>query len=191
MAITVDPEAIPQDDIGGEIVLAQVDPTTYAITGFTTGTTLVDIKDIAFSDVVQTADKAEKKNEQGEVRRVSYKYNLMTTGEIMQGDKGTLDFMASSVKDTAWLEFKKTGQVAGLDQWYVKIVNITPQLKISRGQGNTNTPYESVGITPQVSVTYLASTLATLVTLLSLTDFPTGPVTITPASGFEIQEGTF
>ncbi|HUX60000.1 MAG TPA: hypothetical protein VMV32_01710 [Ignavibacteriaceae bacterium] len=191
MAITVDPEAIPQDDIGGEIVLAQVDPTTYAITGFATGTTLVDIKDIALSDVVQTADKSEKKNEQGETRRVSYKYNLMTTGEIMQGDKGTLDFMASSTKDTAWLEFKKTGQVAGQDQWYVKIVNITPQLKISRGQGNTNTPYESVGIFPQTAVTYTATILATLIALLTLTDFPTAAVTIPVSEGFAIAEGAF
>ena len=52
MALTVKPDAIPGDDIGGEIVLVECDNTSYAPVAPSAGTTAVDIKDIALSDII-------------------------------------------------------------------------------------------------------------------------------------------
>ena len=83
MALTVKPDAIPGDDIGGEIVLVECDNTSYAPVAPSAGTTAVDIKDIALSDIIHTANKTEKKNEKQEVRKVTNTYGITTTGMIM------------------------------------------------------------------------------------------------------------
>lgn len=191
MAITIKPDAIPSDDIGGEIVLVECDNTTYAPLAPSAGTTAADIKDIALSDVQHVANKTEKKNEKQEVRKVTNNYSISTTGMIMQGDKGTLDYFASYVKNRTFWQFKKTGPVDDLDQWHVSIGQITPQVKISRGQGDTNTPYEHIAIIPQTSVTITATFLATLIAALSLTDFPNTAITVPVNDGYCIVEGSF
>jgi len=191
MAITIKPDAIPSDDIGGEIVLVECDNTTYAPLTPSAGTTAADIKDIALSDVQHIANKTEKKNEKQEVRKVTNNYSISTTGMIMQGDKGTLDYFASYVKNRTFWQFKKTGPVDDLDQWHVSIGQVTPQVKISRGQGDTNTPYEHIAIIPQTSVTMTATFLAALIAALSLTDFPNTAITIPVNDGYYIAEGSF
>ena len=196
MAISVNPDAIPGDDIGGEIVLVAVDNTTYAPGTLTYGTTVVHIKDIATSEVSHTANKTEKKNEKQEVRKVTNTYSVVTTGMIMQGDKGTLDYFASYVKNKTFLQFKKTGPVDDLDQWHVSIGQVTPQVKISRGSGDTNTPYEHIAIIPQSAITYSSIFLASLAAVCSaasdtLTDFPATAITIPVSDGYYIAEGSF
>ena len=191
MALTVKPDAIPGDDIGGEIVLVECDNTSYAPVAPSAGTTAVDIKDIALSDIIHTANKTEKKNEKQEVRKVTNTYGITTTGMIMQGDKGTLDYFASYVKNKTFWQFKKTGPVDDLDAWHVSIGQITPQIKISRGQGDTNTPYEHIAIIPQTAVTMTATFLATLIAALSLTDFPNTAITIPVNDGYYLAEGSF
>lgn len=196
MALSVKPDAIPGDDIGGEIVLVEVDGTTYAPGSLTYGTTIAHIKDIATSEVLHSSSKTEKKNEKQEVRKSTYTYNVATTGMIMQGDKGTLDYFASYVKNKTFLQFKKTGPVDDLDQWHVSIGQITPQVKIARGTGDTNTPYEHVAIIPQSAVTYTATFLASLAAVCTassdtLTDFPTSAITIPVGDGYYVVEGSF
>lgn len=196
MAISVNPDAIPGDDIGGEIVLVVVDNTTYAPGTLTYGTTVAHIKDIATSEVLHTANKTEKKNEKQEVRKVTNTYTVGTTGMIMQGDKGTLDYFASYVKNKTFLQFKKTGPVDDLDQWHVSIGQVTPQVKITRGANDTNTPYEHIAIVPQSAITYSATFLASLAAVCTaasdtLTDFPATAITIPVSDGYYIAEGSF
>ena len=196
MAISVNPDAIPGDDIGGELVLVSVDNTTYAPGTLTYGTTIAHIKDIATSEVLHTANKTEKKNEKQEVRKITNTYSVATTGMIMQGDKGTLDYFASYVKNKTFLQFKKTGPVDDNDQWHVSIGQITPQIKIARGSGDTNTPYEHIAIVPQSAVTYSATFLASLAAVCTassdtLTDFPATAITIPVSDGYYIAEGSF
>lgn len=196
MAISVKPDAIPGDDIGGEIILVEVDGSTYAPAVLAYGTTVAHIKDIATSEVLHSANKTEKKNEKQEVRKTTNTYNIATTGMIMQGDKGTLDYFASYVKSKTFLQFKKTGPVDDLDQWHVSIGQVTPQIKISRGTGDTNTPYEFVSIIPQSAVTYSATFLASLSAVCAaasdtLTDLPSTAITIPVSDGYYIAEGSF
>lgn len=193
MAITRKRGAIT--DKGGNYIINVVCDSTTAAPGFALPTistaNTYDLGDVASSTVGQTANKTALKNENGEDAATTYEYEGVTTGQLMQSDADLLWYLAETVKGKFIVEFKHTGTVNGLDQWFVKVGVVTPQIAVSRPGGATSLTYEHTRIdlsTPFEIGTTAIGSIATAVGITALAIFPTVTVTIPAGASFTIVE---
>lgn len=188
MAIGLNPNAIPGGSDGNKLILVDCDNTTFELTTtVTAGTTVFDLGDLSSSDVAQEATKTEKKSEDGKTKKTTYTYNLTTKGVLMQEDKALLDFLASTVKGQRYLEVKYNGYIDSKYQWYLKFVEVSPAINIHRSGEAATLNYESTGIFSNAAETLSTTTLASIASVLSLSNFPTA-ATIPLADGYAIVE---
>lgn len=182
-------------DKGGNYIINIVLDSTTALPGFALPTisssNTYDLGEIANSDVGQQASRSSIKNENGEDAVVTYDLEGITSGILMQGDAELLWYLAQTVKGKFIAEFKHTGTVNGLDQWFVKIGQVTPQIKATRPGGATSLAYEHTRIDLASDFTISAADIALIASTIGITAlaiFPTVTVTIPASASFTIVE---
>lgn len=193
MAISIKPFAIPNTGYASKIILAQVVATSTSTPLWTietpaAGTTAIDLGDAFDTDVVQSPNKTEKKNDGGNVNKVSVVYDRKTTATLAQEDMDLLDFLRSTVKGKRYLEFVSRGYINLKYQWIAKFVEVTPQLKSTRPVEGAGNPYESTGIDIPATQSISAATLVSIAAVLSLSNFPTATLSLTYADKDAIIE---
>ncbi len=182
-------------DKGGNYLLNVVLASTTAVPGFALPTisssNTYDLGDLASSQVGQQASRSSIKNEKGEDAVVTYDLEGATTAVLLQGDGDLLWYLAQTVKDKFILEFKHTGTVNGLDQWFVKIGQVTPQIAVARPGGANSLNYEHTRIDLESDFTIPAADIALIAATIGITAlaiFPTVTVTIPATASFTIVE---
>lgn len=174
------------DKGGNKVCLAEVTD-AWALKTLTAGTNALDVGHVANSDIAQTTSKTEYKSEDGKPRASDFEYSLNTTGQLMQTDKVTIDFLAESVKSKYFLQYKYQGIKDGKHQEIFTLGQVTPQFKITTPGGTTSMPYEFTGIYPTATVAFTSTNLVAIETALSCTIYCTG-ASITASQGFVVKE---
>lgn len=174
-------------DKGGNILINQILNTTFTVSTVSTTFTR-DLGNITSSDVNQTTTTTKFPSEDGEIQATSYEYDRTTTAVLMQTDKDLIDYLGDTVKDKSILEIKYLGYRNLVHMWCFKVGRVTPQFSVKSPGGTASMNYEHVGIDLATSVTFTTTDLASIASVLTLSNFPTVAVTITPAKGFEIVE---
>lgn len=179
-----------KDKGGNRLVIAQLN-STLAIVGATlvSGTNCLDVGNISESSIQQQTNKEEYRSEDGVVRVTDYEYSIPTTGTLMETDKTKIDFLAKTVKNKRYLQYKYQGIKGGNHQEVWAIVEVTPQFALTTPGGITSMPYESTGIYPRASVTYSSTVLLRIpAAITGLTIRHTGSVTIGKDDGYLITQ---
>ncbi len=171
---------------GNKVCLGEVTD-AWALKTLTAGTNALDVGHIANSDIGQASAKTEFKSEDNKVRAADFDFSLNTTGQLMQTDKVTIDFLAESVKNKYFLQYKYQGIKDGKHQEIFTLGQVTPQFKITTPGGASSMPYEFTGIYPSATVTFNSTNLAAIETALSVTIYCTG-ASITASQGFVVKE---
>lgn len=174
-------------DKGTSIIAVAEVSDAWALKTLTAGTNALLVGHVANSDISQTTNKTEYKDESGKTVASDFEYSLVTTGTLMQTDKTTIDFMAESVKGKYFLEYKYQGLKDGKKQEMFKVGQVTPQFKMTTPGNTSSMPYEFTGIYPTATVTFNSTALAAIETALSITIYCTG-VSITTSQGFVVKE---
>ncbi len=188
MAVEVKPGAVPGANDGNLLILAEVDPNTFALKTLVTGSTLVNLGGIANSDVTQDAAKTEKRTEDSEVCKTSFVYTRMTKGVLVQEDADLLDFLADTVKGKRFLEIKYNGYINSLYQYYLKLVEVVPAINIHRSGEASTLNYESTGVRVPATVSYTSTSLLSIAALLTLSNFCSVAFDITLAKQYKLIE---
>lgn len=174
-------------DKGGNVLINQILNTTNTITTVSASYTF-DLGMVGSSDVNQTTSVETFKSEDGEIQSTSYDYDRRTTAVLMQSDKDLVDYLGDTVKSKSILEIKYLGYRAGKHCWFFKVGNVTPQFSVKSPGGTASMNYEHVGIDVSSALTFTSTDLASISTLLSLSNFPTTAVTISASKSFEYVE---
>lgn len=176
---------------GNKIALLQAtDAGALFTTAMTAGTNCYDLGHISQSSIGEQTTKTEYKSEDGKVRNTDYEYSLMTTGTLMQTDKAGIYFLAVTVKNKFYFEYKYEGLNDGKHQECFKWGKVTPQFLKTTPGAVTSFPYEFEGLFPDSAITITQTTLASLETALGIAIAYTGDVTIAADEGFVIYETT-
>jgi len=172
---------------GGNILINVNMSTALTIPAITSSNT-IQLGSITSSDVNQTANKEVFRNETGKVEVSSFEYDNVTTAVLMQTDKDLIDYLGDTVKGNNILEIKYLGYRATKHVWHFRIGNVTPQYSVQSPGGTASMNYEHTGIDLATAVTITATDLASIASVLSLSNFPTTAVTISVSKDFEVVE---
>lgn len=191
MAIGVKPLAV-NDFTGNQIILQEVDGSSFAASAPAAGTTTVNVGLIKNSRSAKVPTTTKYPSEDGEIYvKPSYSFEKLTTGILQQRDKDLFDFMAETVTTKTYLQIKrqtKTGTtVDGKHQWLFMIGNVTPQFDVTSPGAEGSMPYEFIAIKPSAAVSYASTVMASIAALMSLTNFVTAGITI-PVAGYLLEE---
>lgn len=178
------------DKGGNQIFIAQMvaSGTTYVLATLTVDTYLFNLGLLQSSDVGQSTAKSDFQSEDGDIVTSSYTYTRFTSGVLMQNDGDLIDLLADTVKGKVYFEGKYTGYVNALHQWLFKFVRVTPQFSIKRPGGTASLQYDSTGIKHTSDIAISAASMASISTLLTLTNFPTATLTVTATKLYKVQE---
>lgn len=176
-----------KNNTGNLLFAVEINKTTGALVTLTANTNAMNFGHITSSNLQQTEDTTELKNEKGDTTQTSSTYTTMTTGEIQQQDKAMLDFMDLQTKNRVFLEGKYLGILNGNHVWQFATVKIKSQSTMDTANLGS-TPYESTMVTFATAITYNSTILATIESTLSIAINPTG-VTI-PASQGKVRTNT-
>lgn len=174
-------------DKGGNVLINQILNTSLTITTVSS-TYTYDLGAISSSDVNQTTTVTTFPSEDGEIQGTAYDYDRRTTAVLMQTDKDLVDYLGNTVKNTKILEIKYVGYRNLKHCWIFKVGNVTPQFSIKSPGGTTSMNYEHVGIDVSSALVFSTTDLASISTVLGLTNFPTVAVTIAADKSFEYVE---
>ncbi len=173
---------------GNQLFIYQVDPSTFAGVTLTVGTYLFNLSFIGDSNLEQSTDEQVSEYEDGDEITVGYTYKVMFDATLKQSDGDLITLLAETVKGQTYLLGKYTGYVNLAYQWVYMIVKIKPQFKISRPGGDASMKMEAKAVKLNAAVTYSAATMASIGTLLTLSNYPTTTLTITTSKRFAIME---
>ena len=166
------------DEGGGLLIAQEISKTDYSVVSPAAGTTTVNVGYIADSETAETTSSTKYKDETKQTIKKSdeYEYGIKFTAQ--QTDKATIDFFGNTVKGKAHLAIKYLGYNAGKYNWLFMLGEFVPQFNISAPGGMASNKQELIGLQNKAAVTYSASTLACISTLLTLSNFPTSLVTL-------------
>ena len=173
---------------GNQLFIYQVDPSTFAGVTLTVGTYLFNLSFIGDSNLEQSTDEQVSEYEDGDEITVGYTYKVMFDATLKQSDGDLITLLAETVKGQTYLLGKYTGYVNLTYQWVYMIVKIKPQFKISRPGGDASMKMEAKAVKLNAAVTYSAATMASIGSLLTLSNYPTTTLTIGISKRFAIME---
>ena len=173
---------------GNQLFIYQVDPSTFAGVTLTVGTYLFNLSFIGDSNLEQSTDEQVSEYEDGDEITVGYTYKVMFDATLKQSDGDLITLLAQTVKGQTYLLGKYTGYVNLTYQWVYMIVKIKPQFKISRPGGDASMKMEAKAVKLNAAVEYSAATMASIGSLLTLSNYPTTTLTITTSKRFAIME---
>ncbi len=167
-----------KDKGGNKIAIVELDQNGAIPGNLAAGQNCLDLGHIANSGLAINAKKTMFKNEAGETVAADFDFEGITSGILMETDKQKLDMLAIGVRNKRHLEYKYLGIKGGAHQEVFKIVEITPQMKVSTPGGAKSMPYESTAISLHDDFVISAFTLSSIENALGIDIKSPGPVTI-------------
>ena len=177
-----------KDKGGNKIAVAELDSSGQIVTNLTAGVNCLDAGHLANSDLSVKTKKTSHRNEAGEIAASDYEYEGITSGILMETDKQKLDYLSFGVRNKKHLEYKYLGIKNGSHQEVFKIVEITPQMKISAPGGAKSMPYESTAVFKNTDFVLSQNSISAIEAALSIDIKTAGPVTIPKNSEHVIVE---
>lgn len=170
---------------GNRICLVELS-TSLAIPGtLTPDTNCIDLGHLKESQTGVTSSVTKLKNEAQEVVQSEYDFEGMTTGVLMQTSKRILDFVAFTVRNKTYLQYRKAGVVNGKTQEFFAVGKVTPQATQKNPNAAESNNYEFTAFVNDSSVTFSTANLASISTALSLSGVLACTVTVTIPAGQE------
>lgn len=173
---------------GNQLFIYQVDPTTFAGVTLTVGTYLFNLSFIGDSNLQQSTDEQTSEYEDGDEITVGYTYKVMFEATLKQSDGDLITLLGETVKGQTYLLGKYTGYVNAVYQWIYMIVKIKPQFSVARPGGDASMKMEAKAVKLASAITYSAATMASIGSLLTLSNYPTTTLTIGTSKRYAIME---
>lgn len=173
---------------GNQIALVELS-TSFAIPGtLTADTNCIDLGHLKESGTAINTTVTKLKNEAMEVVRTEKDYEGITRGVLMQTSKRVLDFMAFTVRDKTYLQYKKPGINKGQTQEIFAIGEATPQMNLQNPGAAENCPYEFTHLVSDTAYTFTTTNLAAIEAALGISIACTTNVTIPAGQEYVMYE---
>lgn len=160
-------------------------------TTLTANINLFNLGHIANSTVEQQNSSTDYKSEDGEVQVTEDDFTRQTTASLMQTDADLIEYLGHTVKNTEVLEIKYLGLRGGSDAWHFRVGNVIPQYNVTSPGGTNSMQYIHKGVKLSTDFTISTAQILSIASLLSLSTvsyFPTVAVTISQGQEFEVVE---
>lgn len=160
-------------------------------TTLTANINLFNLGHIANSTVEQQNSSTDYKSEDGEVQVTEDDFTRQTTASLMQTDADLIEYLGHTVKNTEVLEIKYLGLRGGSDAWHFRVGNVIPQYNVTSPGGTNSMQYIHKGVKLSTDFTISTAQILSIASLLSLNTvsyFPTVAVTISQGQEFEVVE---
>lgn len=177
-----------KDKGGNKIAIAELDSSGQIVSSLSAGINCLDAGHLANSGLEVKTKKTLHKNEAGESVASDYEYEGITSGILMETDKQKLDYLTFGVRNKKHLEYKYLGIKNGSHQEVFKIVEITPQMKLSSPGSAKSMPYESTAAFKTADFVLSQNSISAIEAALSIDIKTAGPVTIPKGSEHVIVE---
>ena len=167
-----------KDKGGNKIAIVELDVNDSIPVNLVSGQNCLDLGHLANSELAIKTKKTLFKNEAGETVATDFDFEGNTSGILMETDKQKLDMLSIGVRNKRHLEYKYLGIKGGSHQEVFKIVEVTPQMKVSSPGGAKSMPYESTAIVMHSNYVISPLAISEIESALSIDIKTPGPVTI-------------